>query len=244
MLSDREKARYSRQTVLPGWGSAGQEKLRRASVVVAGAGGLGSAILPYLAAAGVGHIRVIDSDKVDISNLNRQVLYTDQDVGREKALAARDRIAALNPDIRVEGIVSVIGEDNVSDLVGDCPIVDAMDNLPARLLLNRSAVRKGLPLFHGAIYAWEGRATTVIPGRTPCLQCLYQGVLPGQPPVAGVTPGVIGCVQATEVVKYLLGTGDLLQGRMLMYDGLALKFAEMKVRRDPACPVCGNGGPR
>jgi molybdopterin/thiamine biosynthesis adenylyltransferase len=243
MISDRESARYSRQMMLSGWGNAGQEKLKKARVVVAGAGGLGSVILLYLAAAGVGHIRVIDSDTVDISNLNRQILYTDQDVGREKALAARDRIAALNPDIRAEGIVSVIGEDNVSDLVADCPIVDALDNLPTRLLLNRSAVRKRLPLFHGAIYAWEGRATTVIPGKTPCLQCLYQGVLPGKPPVAGVTPGVIGCVQASEVVKHILGTGDLLEGRMLMYDGLAMKFSEMKVRRDPACPVCGKGGP-
>ncbi len=244
MLSDRESARYNRQIMISGWGEEGQERLRKASVAVAGAGGLGSAILIYLAAAGVGYIRVIDSDKVETTNLNRQVLYTDQDVGREKALAAAKRLASLNMDIRVEGIVSVIGEENVSDLVADCPIVDAMDNLPTRYLLNKVAVRRKLPLFHGAVYAWEGRATTIIPGKTPCLQCLYQGVLPGKSPVVGVIPAVIGCVQATEVIKYLLGMGDLLTGRMLIYDGLAMRFNEMKVKKDPGCPECGTQNAR
>ena len=148
MLSDRELARYNRQIMISGWGNEGQERLRKAKVVVAGAGGLGSVILIYLAAAGVGHIRVIDSDKVDITNLNRQVLYTDKDVGREKALAAKERLESLNSDIRVEAVVSVISEENASDLLADCPIVDAMDNLPTRYLLNRVAVRRKLPLFH------------------------------------------------------------------------------------------------
>ncbi len=244
MLSDRESARYSRQIMLPGWGPAGQERLKSARIVVAGAGGLGSAVLMYLAAAGVGHIRIIDSDTVDPSNLNRQLLYSDQDVGRDKALAARDRISAVNPDIRAEGIVALISEDNVEDLVAGCPIVDATDNLPARQLLNRAALRRRLPLFHGAIYGWEGRAASLVPGKTACLECLYQGVLPGKPPVAGVTPGVIGCLQASEVIKYILGAGELLAGRMLMYDGLAMKFSEMKVRPDPACPACGKGCPQ
>jgi molybdopterin-synthase adenylyltransferase len=239
MLSDRELARYNRQITIPGWGNEGQEKLKRAKVVVAGAGGLGSAILIYLAAAGVGHIRVIDSDKVDTTNLNRQVLYTDRDIGREKALAAKERLESLNSDIRVEAAVSLIGEENASDLVADCPIVDAMDNLPTRFLLNRVAVQRKLPLFHGAVYSWEGRATTIIPEKTPCLQCLYQGVLPGKPPVVGVTPAVIGCVQAAEVIKYLLGMGDLLTGRLLIYDGLTMKFDEMRVKKDPGCPECG-----
>ncbi len=239
MLSDRELARYSRQITIAGWGNEGQERLRKAEVVVAGAGGLGSVTLIYLAAAGVGHIRVIDSDKVDTTNLNRQVLYTDRDVGREKALAAKERLESLNSDIRVEAAVSLIGEENASDLLADCPIVDAMDNLPTRFLLNRVAVQRKLPLFHGAVYSWEGRATTVIPEKTPCLQCLYQGVLPGKPPVVGVTPAVIGCVQAAEVIKYLLGMGDLLTGRLLIYDGLTMKFDEMRVKKDPGCPECG-----
>jgi molybdopterin/thiamine biosynthesis adenylyltransferase len=239
MLSDRELARYNRQITISDWGNAGQEKLKKAKVVVAGAGGLGSAILIYLAAAGVGHIRVVDSDKVDRTNLNRQVLYTDADVGRKKARVAAERLESLNFDIRVEPIVGVIGEDNVSDLVADYLIVDAMDNLPTRFLLNRVAVQRKLPLFHGAVYAWEGRATTIIPYKTPCLQCLYQGVIPGKPPVVGVTPAVIGCIQATEVIKYLLGMGELLTGRLLMYDGLAMTFNEMKVKKDPDCPECG-----
>jgi molybdopterin-synthase adenylyltransferase len=244
MLSDRELARYSRQITISGWGNEGQEKLKRAKVVVAGAGGLGSTILIYLAAAGVGHIRVVDSDKVDRTNLNRQVLYTDADVGRKKARVTAERLESLNFDIRVEGIVDVIGEDNVSDLVADWAIVDAMDNLPTRFLLNRVAVQRKLPLFHGAVYAWEGRTTTIIPDKTPCLQCLYQGVIPGKPPVVGVTPAVIGCIQATEVIKYLLGMGELLTGRLLLYDGLAMTFDEMKVKRDPDCPVCGTQNAR
>jgi molybdopterin/thiamine biosynthesis adenylyltransferase len=239
MLSDRELSRYNRQIVISGWGNEGQEKLKKARVVVAGAGGLGSSVLIYLAAAGVGHIRIVDSDKVETTNLNRQVLYTDQDIGRRKALAAAERLESMNFDIRVEGIVDIIGEENVSDLVADWAIVDAMDNLPTRLLLNRVAVRRRLPLFHGAVYSWEGRATTIIPDKTPCLQCLYQGVLPGRPPVVGVTPAVIGCIQATEVIKYVLGMGGLLTGRLLLYDGLAMVFNEMKVKKDPDCPVCG-----
>lgn len=244
MLSDRELARYSRQISISGWGNEGQEKLKKGKVVVAGAGGLGSAVLIYLAAAGVGYIRVIDSDKVETTNLNRQVLYTDQDIGRRKARAAAERLEFLNHDIRVEPIVDVIGEDNVMDLVEGCLIVDAMDNLPTRFLLNRGALKRKLPLFHGAVYAWEGRATTIIPDKTPCLQCLYQGVIPGKPPVVGVAPAVIGCIQAAEVIKYLLGMGDLLAGRLLMYDGLAMTFNEMKVKKDPDCPECGTRGNR
>jgi len=239
MLSDRELTRYNRQIMISGWGNEGQERLQKAKVVVAGAGGLGSVILIYLAAAGVGHIRVIDSDKVETTNLNRQVLYTEKNVGREKALAAKENLESLNSDIRVEAIVDVISEGNASDMVADYPIVDAMDNLPTRFLLNRVAIQKKLPLFHGAVYAWEGRATTVIPDKTPCLQCLYQGVIPGKPPVVGVTPAVIGCIQAAEVIKYLLGMGDLLTSRLLMYDGLAMTFNEMKVKKDPDCPECG-----
>lgn len=244
MLSDRELARYSRQIAVSGWGNEGQEKLKRAKVVVAGAGGLGSVVLIYLAAAGVGHIMIVDSDKVEATNLNRQVLYTDSDVGRRKARVAAERLEALNYDIRVDPIVEVIGEDNVSDLVGDWAIVDAMDNLPTRFLLNRVALRRKLPLFHGAVYAWEGRATTIIPDMTPCLQCLYREVIPGKPPVVGVTPAVIGCIQATEAIKYFLGMGGLLTGRLLMYDGLAMTFNEMKVKKDPDCPECGTRSAR
>jgi adenylyltransferase/sulfurtransferase len=238
MLSKRELARYERQILIPEWTKVGQEKLKKAKVLVAGAGGLGSVILTYLAVVGVGRIKIIDGDKVELSNLNRQVLHTDRDIGRDKVDSAKEKLELLNPDIKVEAIKELITENNVFDLVGDYPIVDAMDNLPTRLLLNRVAVKKNLPLFHGAVYGFEGRAATVIPGKTACLRCLYQGVIPGKIPVVGVTPAVIGCIQATEVIKYILGIGELLADRLLIYDGLSMKFSEVKVRRDPNCPEC------
>lgn len=238
MLSRRELARYERQIIISGWTKAGQEKLKKSKVLVAGAGGLGSAILTYLAAAGVGKIRVIDEDRVELSNLNRQVLYWDKDVGRNKVDSAKEKLELLNPDIEIEAIREVLTEDNVFDLVADYPIVDAMDNLPTRLLLNRVALRRNLPLFHGAVYGFEGRATTIIPGKTSCLGCLYQGVLPGKVPVVGATPAVIGCIQATELIKYFLGIGELLTDRLLIYDGLSMRFSEVKLKRDPNCAEC------
>jgi len=238
MLSKRELARYKRQILIPEWTQSGQENLKKARILVAGAGGLGSAILTYLAVAGVGKIRVIDGDIVELSNLNRQVLHSDKDIGRSKVDSAKEKLEALNPDISVEAIKEIITKDNVFELVGDYPIVDAMDNLPTRLLLNRVAVKKNLPLFHGAVYGFEGRATTVIPGKTACLRCLYQGVIPGKTPVVGVTPAVIGCIQATEVIKYILGIGELLADRLLIYDGLNMNFSEVKLKKDPNCSEC------
>jgi adenylyltransferase/sulfurtransferase len=238
MLSKRELARYERQIVIPGWTKVGQEKLKKAKVLVAGAGGLGSVILMYLAVAGVGKIKIIDGDKVELSNLNRQVLHTDKDIGRDKVDSAKEKLKTLNPDINVEAIKETITKDNVFELVEDYPIVDAMDNLPTRFLLNRAALRKNLPLFHGAVYGFEGRATTIIPGKTSCLRCLYQGVLPGKIPVVGVTPAVIGCIQATEVIKYILSIGELLTDRLLIYDGLSMRFSEVKLKKDPKCSEC------
>jgi len=238
MLSKRELARYERQMLIPEWTKTGQQKLKKSKVLVAGAGGLGSAILIYLAVAGVGRIKIIDSDKVELSNLNRQVLHSDKDIGRDKVESAKERLEALNPDIKVEAIKETITKDNVFELVEDYPIVDAMDNLPTRFLLNRASLRRNLPLFHGAVYGFEGRATTIIPGKTSCLRCLYQGVLPGKIPMVGVTPAVIGCIQATEVIKYFLGTGELLTDRLLIYDGLSMRFSEVKLRKDPNCREC------
>lgn len=239
MLTDRELERYKRQLILPDWGEVAQEKLRSSKVVVAGAGGLGSAVLTYLAVAGVGNIRLIDCDTVDLGNLNRQMLHGDADIGRKKTDSAVERLRALNSDIRIEAISDEIAADNVVDLVEDCPIVDALDNLPTRYLLNEASLERQVPLFHGAVYGFEGRATTLEPGKTPCLRCLYQAVVPGQSPVVGATPGVIGCIQATEVIKYLLGIGELLHNRLLVYDGLSLTFTEVRLRRDPNCAACG-----
>lgn len=238
MLRERERKRYERQLLLPEWTEAGQQRLKEAKVLVAGAGGLGSAILTYLTVAGVGEIRLVDCDQVDLGNLNRQILHKDRDIGRRKIESAKETLESLNQDIHLDAIDDTITEDNVFDLVADFPIVDAMDNLQARFLLNQVAAARTLPLFHGAVYGFEGRVTTMFPGQTACLKCLYKEVLPGTIPVVGVTPGIIGCIQATEVIKHLLGIGKLLTNRLLIYDGLNLTFNELKLKRDPACQEC------
>ena len=242
-LSNEEIRRYSRHLIMPEVGLKGQEKLKEASVLCIGAGGLGSPLAIYLTAAGIGTIRVADCDRVELSNLNRQVLYSDEDIGTPKAVTATEKLRKLNPEVEVAAITTTITEANVSELVADADlIVDAMDNLPTRYLLNKTAVEKDIPLFHGAVYGFEGRAMTVIPGKTACLNCVYRGaVLPkAKTPVIGVTPAVIGCIQATEVIKYLLGLGTLLTNRLLSYDGLAMQFREFKVKKDPDCQHCGH----
>ena len=238
MFSDQEIQRYQRQMMIPDWGESGQEKIKAARVVVAGAGGLGSAVLTYLAIAGVGTIRIIDNDHVDWSNLNRQILHNESDIGRLKVESAAEALRSLNSDIDVESIYQPINKENFMQILGDYLIVDALDNLETRLLLNRASLETGLPLFHGAVYGFEGRATTFVPGKTPCLQCLYQNSLPGEVPVFGAMPGVIGCIQATEVIKCILGVGDLLLGRLLTYDGLNMKFGEVKFNKAPGCEAC------
>ncbi len=240
MLTKKELTRYSRQIMMPEWDKAGQEKLKNASVFVAGAGGLGSPVLTYLAVAGVGRLKIVDCDIVELSNLNRQMLHPDKNIGKSKVESAKKRLEELNPDIRIDIINETINNDNVDDLVDDCLIVDALDNLQARYCLNKASLEKGLPLFHGAVYGLEGRVTTIVAGKTPCIRCLYKDVIPGKPPVVGVTPGIIGCLQATEVIKYILGIGEMLYNRLLIFDGLSLKFTEVKIKKDPNCDVCGS----
>jgi molybdopterin/thiamine biosynthesis adenylyltransferase len=240
MLSQRERERYGRQILLAEVGEEGQGKLKRAKVVVAGVGGIGSAAAVYLAAAGVGSIRIVDHDKVSLSDLNRQVLYTEGNVGQRKVDVARERLQALNPEVEIEAVSDQITSDSVIKLVADCElIVDGMDSLPARHILNHASVHLGIPLFHGAVYGFEGRAMTVIPGKTPCLRCLYRDTVPAdETPVLGTTPAIIGCIQATEAVKYIIGARDLLLNRLLIYDGLGSSFREVVVERDIACEEC------
>jgi molybdopterin-synthase adenylyltransferase len=241
MLSIRERERYKRQILL--FGDEGQERLKKAHIFIAGAGGLGSPIAIYLAVAGVGTITIVDMDTVDQSNLNRQILHTDRDIGKKKTVSAIEKIQELNPDITVNAIDTIISESNVHDLVGRCDgIVDAMDNYPVRYLLNRTAFEKKIPFFHGAIRGFYGQATTILPGKTPCLECIFPKAPPKEVfPVVGVTPGVIGTVQATEVIKYLTGCGELLAGRLFVWDGLAAAAEEIAFERNPACTVCGIG---
>ena len=242
MLTERELQRYDRQIMIYGFGEEGQEKLKKARVFIAGAGGLGSPTAIYLAAAGIGTIRMADHDTVELSNLNRQVLHWDENIGGRKAESAVAKLQKLNPDVRIEAIAETLTEANASQLVADSDlIVDAMDNLPTRYLLNKTAIEKGIPFFHGAVYGFEGRAMTVIPGKSACLNCLYHGVAVPKVkfPVIGVTPAVIGCIQATEVIKYITGLGELLTDRLLNYDALRMKFTEFKINRDPDCEHCG-----
>ena len=246
MPTKDELERYNRQILIQRLGEAGQEKLKRARVFMAGAGGLGSAISIYLAAAGIGTMRIVDHDRVELSDLNRQVLHWEEDVGRMKVDSAGDKLKRLNRGMNVEAIEEIITEANVSHLVdGFDLIIDAVDNLPTRYLLNKITLAKNIPFFHGAVYGFEGRAMTIIPGETACLRCVYRGVIPEEKiPVVGVTPAIIGCIQATEVIKYILGIGQLLANRLLIYDGVNMKFTELKIKKDPNCEHCGNPASR
>ena len=241
MLTPGERERYDRQILIREIGQEGQEKLKRSRVVIAGTGGLGSPIALYLTAAGIGMIRVIDHDQVALSNLNRQILHWEEDVGRRKVDSARAKLRNLNSSAEIQAIAETITEENVSHLVDGCDaIVDAMDNLPTRYVLNRCAIEKNIPFFHGAVNGFEGRVMTVLPGETACLRCMYRGLVPQEKfPVIGVAPAVIGSIQATEVVKYLLGIGKLLTNRLLIYDGLKVTFSEFRLSKNPNCDHCG-----
>ena len=240
MLDDAENRRYSRQTLL--FGKEGQERLKRTSVFVAGAGGLGSVISFYMAAAGFGKIRIVDCDSVELSNLNRQILHSNADVGRPKARSAYETLTGINPDIAVEAMVETISEDNIGELLRDFHLImDAMDNFPIRYLLNRAALKMRIPLFHGAISGYQGQATTIIPGRTACLSCLFPRAPPPSTfPALGSTCGVIGSIQVTEAVKYVTGRGELLENRLLLWDGLHATVDEVAYERSASCKECSD----
>ena len=242
MLTPNERERYDRQIMIGEIGQGGQERLKRSQVVIAGAGGLGSPVAIYLTAAGIGRIRMIDHDQVTLSNLNRQILHWEEDIGSKKVDSARKKLRNLNSAVEIEAITESITEESVSRLVSGCDvIVDAADNLPTRYILNRCAVEKNIPFFHGAVNGFEGRVMTIIPGETACLRCMYRGPVPQEKfPVMGVAPAVIGSIQATEVIKYLLGIGKLLTNRLLVYDGLKVAFGEFRVNRNPNCDHCGS----
>ena len=242
MLTDRERERYRRQVAL--FGEEAQERLANARVVIVGAGGLGCPVALYLAAAGIGEIRLVDGDVVDRTNLNRQVLHTERDVGRAKVESAAEKIRAQNPEIAVAATRVTLDEGNAARLAGGANlIVDATDNFAARYILNRVALRNSVPLVHGAVRGFDGQATTIIPGKTACLECIFPVAPPGEDviPVVGTTPGIIGLVQANEAIKYITGTGDLLAGRLLVWDGRAATTAILPVERQDDCRACGNG---
>ncbi|HEY5041383.1 MAG TPA: molybdopterin-synthase adenylyltransferase MoeB [Verrucomicrobiae bacterium] len=247
-LNNDEIRRYSRHLILPEVGLAGQKKIKAASVLCIGAGGLGSPIAMYLAAAGIGKIGIVDFDTVDFSNLQRQILHTDADVGRSKAESAKETIRGINPHCEVVIHNTRISSENALDLIRPYDIVvDGTDNFPTRYLTNDACVILKKPNVYGSIFRFEGQASVFAPHLGgPCYRCLYpEPPPPGMVPscaeggVLGVLPGIIGCIQATEILKLAIGKGTSLVGRLVLFDALKMKFHELKLRRDPACPVCG-----
>jgi molybdopterin/thiamine biosynthesis adenylyltransferase len=242
MFSEREIERYRRQVIL--FGEDGQERLKKAHIFIAGAGGLGSPVSIYLTVAGVGTITIVDMDVVDGTNLNRQILHYERDIGRKKTTSAEEKLRELNPDIIINAIDMKIDASNAKKIVGNADgIVDAMDNYPTRYLLNDVAIVKQIPFFHGGIRGFYGQATTIIPGTTPCLKCIFPKAPPREEfPVIGVTAGIIGTIQSNEVIKYLTGTGDLLTNRLFMWDGMQAHAEEICIERNPSCEACGGIG--
>ena len=242
MLTPSERERYDRQIMIREIGQEGQKKLKKSRVAIAGTGGLGSPIALYLTAAGIGTIRIIDHDQVSLSNLNRQILHWEEDIGRNKVDSARLKLRNLNSAVEIEVVAETMTEDNVALLVEGCDVlVDALDNLPARYILNRCAIDKRIPFIHGAVNGFEGRVMTILPGETACLRCIYRGPVPEEKfPVIGVAPAVIGSIQATEVIKYLVGIGNLLTNRYLFFDGLRATFEEFTIKKNPDCDHCGS----
>jgi len=238
--------RYSRHVIMDEIGPDGQAALLDAGVLVVGAGGLGSPAIQYLAAAGVGRLGIADGDVVERSNLQRQVIHRDADVGRPKAASAAEFVRELNPDVDVEPHEVEVDRGNVTDLIdGYDVVVDCSDNFRTRYLLNDACVLADLPLSHGAVYRFEGQVTTFT-REGPCYRCLFpEAPEPGTVPdcaevgVLGALPGTVGAIQATEVVKHVIGVGDTLDGRLLMYDAGGMDFEEVPVRWNPECPVCG-----
>jgi molybdopterin/thiamine biosynthesis adenylyltransferase/rhodanese-related sulfurtransferase len=248
VLSKEQQQRYSRHLLIPEVGSKGQARLLESKVLLIGAGGLGSPSALYLAAAGVGTIGIVDFDVVDVSNLQRQIIHTTDRVGQKKVESARTSIAALNPGVTVVAHDEMLVGDNVERIIaGYDVILDGTDTFETRYLLNDAAVAAGIPVVHASVFRFEGQLTTFVPYEGPCYRCLY----PTPPPpelapgcsvagVLGVVPGIMGLLQANEVLKVLLGIGTTLAGRLLIFDALEAEFTELKLRRDPTCPVCSD----
>jgi adenylyltransferase/sulfurtransferase len=239
--------RYSRHILLPEVGGTGQKLINEAKVFLVGAGGLGAPVAYYLAAAGVGKIGIVDGDTVELSNLQRQIIHSMDDLGKNKAVSAKETIQGLNPSLDVVTYQQRLTSENILALLQEYDIVvDGSDNFPTRYLVNDACVLTGKPLSHGAVFRFHGQVMTIVPGQGPCYRCLFREPPPPgmtatceEAGVLGVLPGMIGLLQATEVLKLILNQGQPLSGRLLNYEALEMEFRAVKVRRDPACPVCG-----
>lgn len=238
-LSDEERVRYDRQLMIDNFGEEGQKKLKDTTALIAGAGGLGSPVSIYLTVAGVGELKIVDNDEVELSNLNRQTLYREKDVGERKAIVAEKVLKNLNGDVEIESYDKKITEETIEELAKDCDlIVDCMDNYPTRYILNRASLEKEIPLFHAAVEGMNGQATTLIPNETPCLKCIVPNPPPSEKfPVLGATPGLLGTIQAHEVIKYIVGIGNLLKNELLIIKE-GTEFDKIEIRKNPECEEC------
>jgi molybdopterin/thiamine biosynthesis adenylyltransferase len=242
MLTKNDLVRYERQILYPDLGEKGQEKLKRSHVVVTGLGGLGCAASLYLTCAGIGHVTLIDCDRVELSNLNRQVLHYDEDIGERKPFSAAEKLVKLNSAIEVTPVFRKITTRNARELIkGANLVIDGLDNLQTRLIVNKACVAEGIAFIHGGVYGLFGEVTTILPGRTPCLACIFPEFPHGklELPVFGVTPSLIAILQVTEAIKLLAGFGSLLTGKMLYFNGDTMDFTLCDLTKNQNCRVCG-----
>ncbi len=247
-LTNEQILRYSRHLIMPEVGLTGQEKLVNANVLLIGAGGLGSPLAMYLSAAGIGHLGLVDFDKVDHTNLHRQVIHGTENVGMLKVESAKQRIASINPNVKVDTYPTALTSENIMDIIKDYDVViDGTDNFPTRYLVNDACVFTKKPNIYGSIFRFEGQATVFHPGQGPCYRCLYpEPPPPGEVPscaeggVLGILPGIVGLIQATECIKLIIGQGKSLVGRLLIFNALEMSFREVRLRRQKNCPVCGD----
>jgi len=245
MISEKELIRYDRQIRIDELGVEGQLKLKNARVIVVGAGGLGCPASIYLAAAGVGYITIIDGEKVELSNLNRQIGHWTSDIGKPKSISLAEKLRRLNPEITIKPVIDKLTPENTHKLIKEAAVVlDCLDNWEARFRLNEACVNAGIPLIHAGVRSFYGQLTTIIPGKSPCLRC----ILPQNPPdeevtpVLGVTAGFMGLLEALEAIKIITGVGEPLIGRMLYFDGEAMLFHTIEINRREDCPVCSEMG--
>jgi adenylyltransferase/sulfurtransferase len=242
-FSSTELERYDRQIRIKGLGKSGQSKLKKACVMVVGAGGLGCPASLYLVAAGVGYVAIVDKDTVELSNLNRQILHWNTDVGKLKSLSLIEKLHQLNPEVEVEAIPKAITSDNAEELIKSFTVVvDGLDCWSTRFVLNKACVKERVPFVHAGIHSLYGQITTILPGKGPCLQCILPKPPPEEEkfPVLGATAGTLGLLEVLETIKIITGLGEPLVGRMLHFDGEIMSFQEIRVERRPECPVCGS----
>ena len=246
-MTDEQIERYSRHIILKEVGAKGQKKLLNGSVLIIGAGGLGAPAALYLAAAGVGHIGIVDADEVDLSNLQRQVIHATADIGKAKVKSAKERMEAINPDVKVSTYRMFVDSTNVRELIREYDlIIDGTDNFPAKFLINDACVLEKKPFSHAGIIRFQGQLMTYVPGEGPCYRCVFKNPPPKdavptckQAGVIGAMAGTIGTLQAMEAIKYLIGKGDLLTGKLLTYDALKMEFRKINLKKDCNCAVCG-----